>query len=266
MDLLVAAIGPLFTALCVATVALYVVAHYRPRWLTPTVSIPYVFELKRNVGPESYAFQTAIYVVFHRSLFDDICHHFLTLDQVAWAVLAYAWGGWPGLAVMIVLAIVQASTFGENVLTGLVAASWALFAALAVWLVGLLGEHAALVGMATVVASAGLRVIGHAGEPLPPLVGRDTLAFHPLKITVSSVATGFAGWVAEFASGIPYRLFPPQLALMAMRFGWKPTKTPTLAEFEALGAKLGREGWASWPTTRALYAWHPEAAQAPGQA
>lgn len=262
MDLLLSAGSLAFVALCTGTVLLYVVAHVRPSLVEAHVSIPYVFEVKRNFGAPSFDFQTAIYAVFHRSLFDDVCHHFLVFDQVAWAVVAYAFTGWAGVAVLAAIAIGQALSTGERGLTAAITVCWAGFAALGAWLSGRFGADATAIAELELVGSAVLRVIGHAAEPLPPLVAGETLKFHSLRFRPSLALTFFAGCIAEFASGIPGRLFAPQLDLMLQRFGFRPARTISLADAKARAEELGRDGWLGWEVTRALYANHPAAAEA----
>jgi predicted small integral membrane protein len=251
------AVSCFFAATCAASVLLYVLSAVRPQVLASNISIPHVFQLERNLGASSFDFQTVIYAVFHRSLLDDVCHHFLTLDQVAWAMLAYALAGTPGLAVLGALAVLQATTFGDRGLVALLGAAWTVFCLAAVGLTHLLGMDAVWVAQATLIASAMLRMLGHAAEPLPPLVGHDSLEFVPVRLHPRLVLTGAAGYVAEFASGIPFRLFPAQLRLMAQRFGYAPAGLLSLEAISELAARLGRDGWGAWPTTRALYASHP---------
>jgi hypothetical protein len=250
----------IFIALSSAALLLYLVCHLRPQLVSPHVSIPDVFLLRWNIGREAFELQTALYSVFHRSVVDDVCHHFLTLDQLAWAALAYHFGGAAGLLGLALLALLQAATFGERAIVGMMAAVWGLIAAATVWLAAALGPDLAVTAEAVLLTSAMLRVLGHAFEPLPPLVGDSSLNFTPMRLRQRFPVTFVLGWVAEFASGLPFRLYASQVYLMALRFGFEPRSGLTLARLRELSGLLGTYGFAAWPTTRAMFPWHPACA------
>jgi hypothetical protein len=261
------AIHAMFAAICMAAAVLFVVCHLRPRLAAPYVSMPYVFQWRWNVGVRAFDMQTAIYAVFHRNLLDDLLHHLLTLDQICWAILAYAAGGVPALGVLATVVIIQAVTFGERGLVAMLAVAWVIFGAAAMAVHAELGESAGTLAMAVLLASPLLRVLGHAAEPQPPLIGdNQSLRFTRFRWHPKLIPTGPIAWVAEFASGLPFRLFASQMHLMAQRFGFRPRRTISLEDARKLARQLAAGGWESWALTREMFAWHPSAsARDPGK-
>lgn len=256
-----ALVHAVFLVMLAATGVLYALAHVAPQTLVGFISVPWVFQWRRNLGQRAFELQTALYAVFHRNLFDDVCHHFLVIDQLAWLVLAHAVAGVPGLVVVTLLAVLQSLTFRERGLTTILAVVWVVLVAAAWGLVGLLGESGVMTAEVALLASALLRAIGHAGEPLPPLVGDDSLQFSPVRVRPRLVLVGAVGWVAEFASGVPFRLFASQVHLMAQRFGFEPKHAPSLAEMEDAARVMGTKGWGGHELTREFFAEHAAATQ-----
>jgi hypothetical protein len=235
----------------------YVVCHVRPRLLASHVSVPHVFQLRWNVGPRAFELQTAMYVVFHRSRFGDACHHALVVDQLAWAMLAYAVGGLPGVAVLVAIVIAQAISFGERALVAMLAVTWVVLGGLAIGVSIALGSTAILAAELALVGSALVRVLGHAAEPVPPLVGDETMNFTPIGFRPRYVITFLVAIVAEFCAGLPFRIFASQVYLVGQRLGVRARRVPSLTEMQAIATRLGRHGWGAWELTRPLFAWHP---------
>jgi hypothetical protein len=135
-----------------------------------------------------------------------------------------------------------------------------IFGAAALAVDAALGDSAKTLAMTVLLVSPLLRVLGHTAEPQPPLIGDNkSLRFTRFRWHPKLIPTAPIAWVAEFASGLPFRLFACQVHLMAQRFGFRPRRTISLQDARKLARQLAAGGYESWALTREMFAWHPSA-------
>ena len=133
------------------------------------------------------------------------------------------------------------------------------------WLTGLknhgyffdrLGEERAVtLAVATILVTSVWRVVGHAGEPIPPGVS-GTYGFVPLEdlgVRPTIGLSALLGIVAEAASGIPFRLFLPWLYDTSVRhFGLEFDTPLDRARIREEREAIFQSGWGGAPSTRYL--------------
>src|SRR3954470_10322772 len=124
-------LGSAFFATAAAVAVFYLLCYRTPRWLAGYVSVPYTFHLGLNLGGEGLDFQTVIYEAIHRRSANDLAHHGLALDQIAWFALVWHALGWPAVLVLWAALRAQTAWFGERRLTLVLALVWSAIAAVA---------------------------------------------------------------------------------------------------------------------------------------
>jgi len=135
--------------------------------------------------------------------------------------------------------IYQSARIGENAFTISFLLIGMIYFASSIFLVDVLNSlvvsssifssPAWLVSIAMLIASGIIRFVGHFAEPAPPMMLDDTDQF--VKITPKTINYKLAimpiyGYVAEFSSGLPNRLFTVQVSYIYQLISrMKPTKT-----------------------------------------
>ena len=158
-------------------------------------------------------FQSIAYVALHRNIVNRIIHYSIFVDAFAWLlILNDLWSGF--LFIALLLFAVQTVLIKEL--------KFAIFAnlILVVILMPLLilfDNHIHYLMLWTIL-SAALRVIGHFFEPLPPFLIDNSGQFSPMNLATLKklglfkvIALLPIGFLAEFLSGQPHRLFLVQI-------------------------------------------------------
>lgn len=235
------------------TVALYVACHVVPGVVVRWQSMPWTFQLPRNLD---LPFQAVTYEAFHREPLSRGSHFLLVVEQVAWFVLLTLIH--PALLVPAVgLLAWQAQRYGERRFALGLSALWAVLAltgwATVAWTGVAWSYDAARV---LLMVAAGLRVVGHATEPVPPMLVESSDRFVPLgrsALQPRMLGVGLVGYLSEFASSLPFRLFPVQVYLMALDAGYTPEVAPDKASLARDAAAVHEGGWRAWAPTAALF-------------
>ena len=99
------------------------------------------------------------------------------------------------------------------------------------------------------------RTLGHALEDIPPLIATREDRFVPLnemKNPAKLLITLPAGYISEFVSALPPRLFIVQVFYIFQKLGYQPTNALTWAEASAIGERVGIDGWKAYPPVSKL--------------
>lgn len=118
-------------------------------------------------------------------------------------------------------------------------------------------ESAYLLSIVLLMFGGLIRFIGHTIEPIPPMVLDDSDQF--VKLTPKTfnwkiVALVFVGYIAEFSSGLPNRLFPVHVNYISqLIFGVKPDKTKPWKEVKQLSDMAFEGGYNKLQQLREYY-------------
>jgi hypothetical protein len=219
--------------LMVALFILSVVAPYGK--ITKTLPLTIMFHPKENMDLD---LQSVGYAMMHTTWLARISHYTIFLDAFVWFIL-FSSIHWSLSVVALFAMIYQSAKIGENAFTiSFLLIGMAYFVS-SIFLVDLLNGLAAstslfnspawLVAISILMASGVIRFLGHFAEPAPPMMLDDSDKF--VKITPKTVnyklaLMPFYGYVAEFSSGLPNRLFTVQVSYIYQLISkMKPTKT-----------------------------------------
>lgn len=243
----------LFVMMSVLISFLFVACYVAPRTMVRVISMPYAFRLSENFGRRALRMQVTTYASFHTTLLADITHTGLLADAVAWTVLIGVALGSPGITMVALVAAVQLMSFADARFARVAVPLWIGVIVTAAAVIDQLGDvTSAMLAAATVLVTAVWRVVGHAGEPIPPGVS-GTYRFVPLEdlgIRPTIGLSALVGVVAEAASGIPFRLFLPWLYDVAVRHLGMEFDTPLdRAGIEAQRQAIFDGGWGAAPST-----------------
>ncbi|NYT28458.1 hypothetical protein [Candidatus Thiodubiliella endoseptemdiera] len=158
-------------------------------------------------------FQSIAYVALHRNVVNRVIHYSIFVDAFAWLlILNDLWSGF--LFIALLLFVVQTFLIKEfkfAILANLILATILMV------LLTLFDNHIQYLMLWTIL-SAALRVIGHFFEPLPPFLIDNSGQFAPMSIATLKklglfrvIALLPIGFLAEFLSGQPHRLFLVQI-------------------------------------------------------
>lgn len=200
----------LFVVFAAAAAGLYIACYLAPRAMRRIISVPAAFHLGENWGVRGFDMQAVSYASFHTTRLAWITHTGFALDGAAWLILTGAYLGWIGIGAVVVVKIIQIISYGERRLAAVLAGAWTIIG-LGAWLVWILAGATLATSLAagTVVTMAVWRTVGHVTEPIPPWVS-GSQRFVPLEDLGIKPTMGLSfltGMVAEFASGVPFRLF-----------------------------------------------------------
>jgi len=223
----------------------YLICHLTPNVLRSWVSIPTAFHLHKA---HLLNFQTALYFVFHSTSLGQISHYYFLFEQIAWFLLLYLWQ--PVAAVLLLLLMFFISfKMNEKPFGWYFMALISLIFAVSLGLSFVLDKEMAMF-MAEVIVLAGgfIRVLGHSVEPVPPHI----LSEHFVKLDANSfkwrlIPVSIVGIIAEFSAGFPFRLFPIQMYILALKLGYKPQNSWNQQELIEIAKGIHKEGFAYSP-------------------
>jgi nitrite reductase/ring-hydroxylating ferredoxin subunit len=243
-----------FQVTLVAMAALYLLVYLIPGPMARVMSMPFAFRFDQNRGRRAFDMQAVTYASYHTRLLAHLTHLGFATDAVAWTVLAFLALGWWGIALLVVVKIAQMLSYGSRRLAILLAGSWLVVGLLA-WATLQFLDDAGHMAMLAVIASGLWRVVGHATEPIPPGVS-GSHRFVPLEdmgLSPTLGASSAVGFVAETASGVPFRLFDVWVFDLASRlFGFTDDRLPSRAEIDSQRAAIYEGGWGAAPATAHL--------------
>lgn len=249
-------VGPVFWTTIALIGVLYVLAYVTPRPMERVMSMPYAFRIDQNWGTGALEMQAVTYAAYHTRWLANLTHIGFVVDAVAWSVLTYAIAGWWGIAALVALKVGQIMSYGERSLLMILSVAWLGVATAGVVGYTALGrEDAVLASMTVVIVSAIWRVVGHAAEPIPPGVSGSHrfVPIEDLGLRPSLGASAAVGYVAEAASGVPFRLFDVWVFDTASRvFGYRPRRLIDKAEIDRQRGLVFENGWGAAPATAHL--------------
>lgn len=245
-----------FLGAVIAAGILYVLCYVAPKLMTRLISAPAAFHLKENVGPKAFDMQVVSYSSYHSAWLADVTHTAFFLESIAWYVLAYQFGGVAALVVLTVAKGLQLFSYDDIRFARAVGTAWLLVPALAIWIDSTMSDPRPA-AMAALILIPAWRVIGHVTEPVPPGVSRDG-GFVPLEDNGLTATLGLSfvvGYVAEFASGIPFRLVDFWAYDIATRaFGYVSQTHPSRSEIVSAREQIFEHGWGASTATAHLAA------------
>ena len=246
----------MFAVLSVLMAGLFVACYVVPKSMVRIISMPYAFRLRENFGPRALRMQVTTYASFHTTLLADLTHTGLLIDAVAWTALITVVLGPAGFVLVALVAGLQIWSFDDPRFARVAIPAWIAVGATAVVAVDRLGDaRAVAVAAAVILVTAVWRVVGHAGEPIPPGVS-GTYGFVPLEdlgVRPTIGLSALVGIVAEAASGIPFRLFLPWLYDTSVRHLGLEFDTPLdRAQIREEREAIFESGWGGAPSTRHL--------------
>ena len=243
-----------FQIATILAIVLYVLCYLTPRLMTRIISAPRAFRLDENFGPKAFEMQIISYASYHSAWLADITHIGFFAEGLAWSVLAYQVGGIPALVGLSLLKVAQVVSYQDAAFTKVLIPIWLAVSIGAGW-IGSAVENAPLVAMGVLVVSPAWRVIGHITEPIPPGVSGSGM-FVPLEDNGLSATLGLSfvvGYLAEFASGIPFRLADVWAYDMATRmFGYASESLTSRSDIVQQRAMIFAAGWGAAPATARL--------------
>lgn len=236
-----------------ATVVLFGGCALVPERVVALQSMPWTFQIRRNLD---LGFQSLTYETFHTNWWSRGTHYLLAPEQVAWFVLLGAWHPWLPIAAFTGLAL-QAALLGEHPFSILLCLAWGAVILLAHGLLLTMGaERAVPVAQAFLLIAALVRVLGHLSEPLPPMLAERSDRFarpSDVGLRPRTLFIAIAGYVSEFASALPGRLFVVQLYQLSLACGYQPRTTADRGELKRSSRRIRQEGWRAHPETAPLF-------------
>jgi hypothetical protein len=219
----------IFWASCFVSVVLLLLCYIFPKFMQRLMSMPETFLIENNLGTNALALQSVTYAAYHVETFSQATHHTFLTDSVMWAGLIGKLCGPLGYVALIAWGFYQGRSFQETFFTRCLVGFWVLCCAAGHAVMTL--ENGVLVAQYIIVAGAIFKVVGHAVEPVPPGIVASTfmkitdVQIRNLPFLLAALASGV---IAEFASGLPYRLPAIWLYLgLQMSTGWEPEEPPS---------------------------------------
>ena len=218
----------------IGMVALYILCNVLPDHITGNIlPLHHVFKPHTNVDLD---FQSIGYAMLHTKWVTRITHYTIIAEVMLWFVLFQSWH-WSVPFLVLGAIMVQSVFIGDRkfAISFMLMGTAMYFGAL--YTTRFLGVHDAVLLSKVVLMTGGLvRMIGHTAELMPPLLLDDTDQF--VQLTSDNVnwkipAVAIIGYIAEFSSALPNRLFPVQVNFLhQVIFRVKPEATLPWKEVE----------------------------------
>lgn len=212
--------------------------------ITKIFPLTIMFHPKENLDLD---LQSVGYAMMHTTWLARISHYTIFIDAFFWFIVFNYFSPVLGAAVLGLM-IYQAAMIGERAFTVSFTVLGILFFGLSLWMGFAIGWNSAwLIAIAVLMISGVVRLIGHSSEPAPPMMLDDTDRF--VKVNAKTfnwkiVVMPVYGYVAEFASGLPNRLFTVQVNYLyqaLLRF--QPSKTLSWSRVNEKARKIFRSGY-----------------------
>ena len=213
-----------------------------------------VFRPRKNVDLD---YQSIGYAMLHTRWITRITHYTIILEVVLWFVIFQSWH-W-SFPFFVLFAILLQSLFIGDIKFGIcfVLMGTATFIG-SIYVIQFAGlSNAVLLSKVVLMMGGLIRMIGHSAEPMPPLLLEKSDQFvklTPKNITWKIPVVAVIGYVAEFGSALPTRLFPVQINfLYQMIFRVQPQTTSPWQEIEASAKKVLTGGYSKLNTLGNYY-------------
>lgn len=241
----VAIINLIWVITLVSMVVLYVLCNILPnRIIGKLLPLHIVFKPKTNFDLD---FQSIGYALLHTKWINRITHYTIFLDAILWFVIFQFWH-WSIAPTILAAILLQAILIGDKkfgvsflIMGGLAF----LGGALIIQYAGM--QNAVLISKVVLMTGALLRMISHSFELMPPLVLSKTDQFVPLNhrtINWKIPVLTFVGYVAEFSSALPNRLFPVQINYLHQKMlGIKPITNMPWSEIKTKSQNVLKGGY-----------------------
>lgn len=247
------AIYAIWIATLVASVLFFIAVYWRPMWMVRLQSMPWAFQLEHNLDID---FQSVLYATYHTHWFNRFTHWTIAVEQIAWFVVLM----WvhPLLPILMMLLLgLQAAQTRDSALTLFAAIAWGAVYACATCAVNGFGMDRAVLHAETVLIGCAIwRFFGHICEPLPPFLCEESDRFLPiarLRFGPKVLVFAVLGYLSEFASALPFRLFVVQLNWMLNAVGHRSERVISWAEADRLARAIHQAGWRAYPKTAMLF-------------
>ena len=248
-------INQLWVFVLISMAVLYFVCNLLPdRIVGNILPLHNVFRPKENVDLD---YQSIGYAMLHTKWITRFTHYTIILDTMLWFVVFQSWH-WSVPYIVLLAILVQSLFIGEKkfgvsfILMGLATCAGAY------GFIQFAGMHNALLVSKVILMTGGLvRMIGHSAELMPPLLLEDSDQF--VKLSVKNITwkipvVAFIGIIAEFASGLPTRLFPVQINFLYQKlFRVNPETTLPWQEIEVSARKVLTGGYSESDALRNYY-------------
>jgi hypothetical protein len=243
----------LFTLISMAV--LYFVCNLLPDRLVGNIlPLHNVFRPRKNVD---LSYQSIGYAMLHTKWITRLTHYTIIIDVILWFVIFQSWH-WSIPFVVLFIILIQALFIGDMkfglsfILMGTVTFLCAIC------FMHLAGAQNAVVFSEVGLMMGGLwRMIGHSAEKMPPLLLEKSDQFvklTPKNITWKIPVVAVIGYVAEFSSALPTRLFPVQINFLYQTiFRATPQATLSWHEIEASAKKVLNGGYSELSSLRNYY-------------
>ena len=238
-------INPLWLFTLISMAVLYVICNLLPdRIVGNFLPLHNVFKPRTNIDLD---YQSIGYAMLHTKWINRFTHYSIGFDVILWFVIFESWH-WSVPFIVLALILVQSLLIGD-IKFGLcfVLMSAVTFAG-ALGIIHFAGmQDAALLAKVVLMADGLMRMVGHSAEFMPPLLLDDTDRFvklTPENINYKIPLAAAIGYVAEFGSGLPTRLFPVQVNFVYQRvFRGTPRKGLSWSDVEASAKKALTGGY-----------------------
>ena len=242
--------------LWVSTLAISVLflwaCHAFPKEIAPIQSMPWTFQIKRNLDLD---FQSVTYAAYHTNGLSRGSHLTLGPEALAWFILIAQVHWSLSIAVLLLLGW-QAAELKEPVFASFLMVVWSVLAASGAAMAS--SEVLALTWREPayfLMACGVFRTLGHALEDIPPLIATREDRFVPLREMPKPsklLITLPAGYISEFVSALPPRLFIVQVFYAFQKLGYRPVTAMPWADAAQIGSRVGAEGWKAYPPVATL--------------
>lgn len=225
---------------------LYFLVYTNEALMVRLNSNPWAFELKRNLDLD---YQGVMYAAYHTTFMGRLSHSTLLADATAWMMVIITWE--PALMMPALLVFIwQTWQLGDRSIAIVGTVSWLLITVAALGLLGWLGQPLAYdVARVFLMSTALFRFIGHAWEPIPPLIGADHDRFieiNEMNFSPSHVLLPITGYISEFCSGLPYRLVCVHFAFIAYKIKHTFADRMNWEQNVEVAKDIHRSGWRAW--------------------
>ena len=221
--------------------------------VTTVLPLTIMFNPKKNLDLD---LQSVGYALLHSTWWAQISHYTIFIDAFFWFVLL-ACIHWSLAAAALAVMIYQALRIGEKWFSISFIALGTTFFVLSLLTVNSLNTAVAfeslstspawLVAVSVLLLGGLIRFSGHIFEPAPPMMLDDSDKFVkilPKTVNWKLILMPIYGFVAEFASGLPYRLFIVQVNYLYQKItNIKPTKTQSWTRINERADKAFKGGY-----------------------
>ena len=238
-------INNLWLLTLIAMFVLYIVCNVVPDSIVGQyLPLHNVFKPKTNVDLD---YQSIGYALLHTKWITRLTHYTIIFEVVLWFVIFQSWH-WSIPFIALFAILIQSLFIGDRrfgicfILMGT-----ATFAG-AMTMIHFAGmQNAVLLSKVVLMLGGFMRMAGHAAELVPPVLLNNSDQF--VKLTIKNVnwripLVTIIGYVAEFSSALPNRLFPVQVNFLYQTiFRVTPLTTLPWQEIEVSAKKVLTGGY-----------------------